>query len=46
MKDAMKKAYGVSRSRDKKGVIVKRDIRDYTMCLHTCVGGAERICGY
>jgi len=37
----MKQAYGLSRSRDKKGKIVKRDLKPYTMCLHTCVGGGR-----
>ena len=31
--------YGVSRSRDKKGRIVKREFKDYTMCIHASVGG-------
>lgn len=30
--------YGVSRSRDKKGKIVKRELKDYTMCIHAQVG--------
>ena len=30
--------YGVSRSRDKKGRIVKREFKDYTMCIHASVG--------
>ena len=30
--------YGVSRSRDKKGRIVKREFKDYTMCIHAQVG--------
>ena len=29
--------YGVSRSRDKKGRIVKRELKDYTMCIHASV---------
>lgn len=33
-----KKYYGVSRSRDKKGKIVKREFKDYTMCIHAQVG--------
>ena len=37
--------YGVSRSRDKKGRIVKREFKDYTMCIHASVGGVERQCG-
>ena len=35
----MIKAYGISRSRDKKGKIVKQELKDYTMCIHTMVGG-------
>ena len=33
--------YGVSRSRDKKGRIVKRELKDYTMCIHASVGGGR-----
>ena len=36
-----KKYYGVSRSRDKKGKIVKREFKDYTMCVHASVGGGR-----
>ena len=36
-----KKYYGVSRSRDKKGKVVKREFRDYTMCVHASVGGCR-----
>ena len=32
-----KEAYGLSRSRDKKGNIVKRSIVDYVLCIHTLV---------
>lgn len=32
-------AYGVSRTRDRKGVIVKRDVRDWVNCVHTMCGG-------
>ena len=35
------KAYGVSRSRDKKGRIVKREFKDYTMCIHASIGGGR-----
>ena len=31
----------MSRSRDKKGKIVKREFRDYTMCVHASVGGCR-----
>ena len=34
--------YGVSRSRDKNGKIVKREPKDYTMCIHASVGGGMR----
>ena len=37
-----KKYYGVSRSRDKKGKIVKREFKDYTMCIHAQVGGGRK----
>lgn len=37
-----KKYYGVSRSRDKKGKIVKREFKDYTMCVHAQVGGGQK----
>ena len=33
--------YGVSRSRDKKGKIVKRELKDYTMCIHASVEGGR-----
>lgn len=33
--------YGVSRSRDKNGKIVKREFKDYTMCIHASVGGGR-----
>lgn len=32
-------AYGVSRTRDSKGVIVRRDVRDWVNCVHTMCGG-------
>lgn len=35
----VKKAYGLSRNRDKKGKIVKQTLKDYTMCIHANVGG-------
>jgi hypothetical protein len=37
----MRQYYGLSRSRDKKGRIVKRNLVPYTMCLHTCAGGGR-----
>lgn len=36
-----KEIYGLTRSRDKKGVIVKRDIASYVNCIHTSVGGGH-----
>ena len=35
------KAYGLSRSRDKKGKVIKRSLNPYVNCLHTQVGGAR-----
>lgn len=35
------KVYGVSRSRDKKGVIVATNFVEYTMCIHASVGGGR-----
>jgi len=35
----MRTIYGVSRSRDKKGKIVKQEPKDYVMCIHASVGG-------
>ena len=34
----MTEAYGLSRSRDKKGVIVKRTCNPFVNCIHTTVG--------
>ena len=34
----MKKIYGLSRVRDKKGNIIKRDLKPYVNCIHTMVG--------
>ena len=31
----------MSRSRDKNGKIVKREFKDYTMCIHASVGGGR-----
>lgn len=40
MKSSMQKnCYGVSRSRDRKGKIVHQELKPYTMCIHTNVGG-------
>lgn len=35
----MREVYGVSRSRDKKGVIVKRNLNPFVNCIHTMVWG-------
>lgn len=38
----MTKAYGISRTRDRKGAIIKQEPKDWTMCIHTmCGGGCE-----
>ena len=37
----MKEAYGLSRSRDKHGNIVKRSLNPYVNCIHTNVGGVR-----
>lgn len=34
----MTEAYGLSRSRDAKGVIVKRTCNHFVNCIHTTVG--------
>lgn len=36
-----KEIYGLSRSRDKKGKVVKRTLNPYVNCLHTQVGSAR-----
>ena len=35
----MKEAYGISRTRDKKGVIIKQTTLPWVNCIHTMVGG-------
>ena len=35
----MMEAFGLSRSSDKKGNIVKRSLNPYVNCIHTMVGG-------
>lgn len=37
----MKNVYGLSRSRDQKGNVVKRSLNPYVNCLHTQVGSAR-----
>lgn len=39
MKMKRTNCYGVSRTRDKKCHIVKRELKDYVMCIHAQVGG-------
>lgn len=34
-------AFGLSRSRDKKGIIVERPINNYVNCIHTMVNGGR-----
>ena len=36
-----KEIYGLSRSRDKQGKVVKRSLTPYVNCLHTQVGSAR-----
>lgn len=36
-----KEIYGLSRSRDKKGKVVKRCLNPYVNCLHTQMGGGR-----
>lgn len=35
----MDAAYGISRTRDKKGVIIKQTTLPWVNCIHTMVGG-------
>lgn len=37
----LKEIFGLSRSRDKKGNVVKRNLNDYVNCIHTQVGTAR-----
>jgi len=41
-----KEIFGLSRNRDEKGNVVKRNLHDYVNCIHASVGGAMRICGF
>lgn len=34
-----KEIYGLSRNRDEKGKVVKRNLHDYVNCIHASVGG-------
>lgn len=34
-----KEIYGLSRNRDSKGVVVKRNVHDYVNCIHASVAG-------
>lgn len=38
----MKRIYGLSRSRDKYGNIVKRNLNDFVNCLHASCGGGYK----
>lgn len=38
----MKEIYGLSRSRDKKGHVVSRNLNPYVNCIHSQVGGGKR----
>lgn len=33
--------FGLSRSRDSKGIVVDRPVNDYVNRIHTCVGGGR-----
>ena len=35
----MRRIFGLSRSRDRKGKIVKRNVNPYVNCIHASVGG-------
>ena len=35
----LEKTYGLSRSRDEKGAVVKRNLNDFVNCIHASVGG-------
>lgn len=35
----MRRIFGLSRSRDKKGKVVKRNVNPYVNCIHASVGG-------
>jgi len=37
----IKEIYGLSRSRDKKGNVVKRNLNEWVNCIHTQVGSAR-----
>lgn len=41
MRQKKRKVYGLSRTRDAKGKVVKRDFKDYVMCLHAQIGGGR-----
>ena len=42
----MKTAYAISRTRDEKGNIIKRSIKDYVNTIHTLVGGVTKRCRF
>ena len=35
----MNNAYGLSRSRDRKGKVIKRNLNPFVNCIHTMAGG-------
>ena len=35
----MKEVFGIGRNRDRKGAVCGLHLNDYTMCIHTLVGG-------
>lgn len=37
----MMEIYGLSRNRDKKGKVVKRNLNPYVNCIHTLTGSAR-----
>lgn len=37
----IKEIFGLSRSRDKKGNVVKRNLNEWVNCIHTQVGSAR-----
>ena len=37
----MREIFGLSRSRDRKGIVVKRNLNPFVNCLHTQVGNAR-----
>ena len=42
----MKEIFGIGRNRDRKGAVCGLHLNDYTMCIHTLVGGLENDGGF